>query len=265
MRHALNHRAGREALVAMEKTTAGETGGRTMRLSIRYYVLSLGDKTNRLFEAFRDQLIDIQNSGFPYHDSRNEVAPDVEGSGESLLRDFVGETDLHFAHYYARDPLGVVVVGGRNNLSMFKSLTVHGRETIGTVEGDYEDTSLRDLGLIVWPVVKAAMAGTQEKALRDLSAAESEDRVVSGLEAVGRRSPGGKGSTLFVEEDYRLKGSISEVDGTMVVSTEVDLSEVLNDVVDIVIDDVLGSGGSVVFVEGGSLAGRERIALILPN
>ncbi len=236
-----------------------------MRLSIRYYVLSLGDKTNRLYEAFRDQLIDIQNTGFPYHGKSNGDVPAVQESSEIQLRDFVSETDIHFAHYYAQDPLGVVVVGGRPNLSMFRSVTVHGRETIGTVEGDYGETSLRDLGLIVWPVVKAAMAGTHEQAMRNLSAAGEEDRVISGIEAVGRRSAGGKGSTLFVEEDYHVRGSLSKTDAAVVVSAEVDVSEVLNDVVDIVIDEVLGSGGSVVFVKGGSLAAQERIALVLPN
>jgi len=37
----------------------------SLKLNARYYVLSLSERSTRLYEAFRDTLIDIQNKGLP--------------------------------------------------------------------------------------------------------------------------------------------------------------------------------------------------------
>jgi hypothetical protein len=44
---------------------------------------------------------------------------------------------------------------------------------------------------------------------------------------------------------------------------QVDVREVFDDVVDRVIEKVLGTGGTVIFLNSGSLIKLERIALIL--
>ena len=231
-----------------------------MQLSIHYYVLSLSEQTSRLYEGFRDKLIDIRNTNFPFEISIDAANPD---SKDTQLREFFHQSDQHFTHYYQQDPLRLVVVGEKRNLSIFESLTTHREVIIGTVEGDYTATSAHDLGKIIWPVVKEAIAGTNKNALRDLATAASKHKVVSGIDAVGQSVETVTNSTLYVEEDFHVKGSIRKTDHSLILSKHVDIWEVNDDVVDIIIEKVLKMGGTVSFLKSGSLIEFERIALIL--
>jgi hypothetical protein len=231
-----------------------------MQLSIHYYVLSLSKQTSRLYEGFRDKLIDIQNTNFPFEISIDAANP---VSKNTQLREFFNQTDQHFANYYQQDPLRLVLVGEKSNLAIFEALTTHQDTVIGTVKGDYTATSPHDLGMIVWPVVKEAMSGTNKNAMRDLAKAAKVKKVVSGIVAVGQSAEAATGSTLYVEEDYHVKGSIRKKDHSMILSEDVDIWEVIDDVVDLIIEKVLKMGGTVIFLNSGALMKLQRIALIL--
>jgi hypothetical protein len=234
-----------------------------VKLTAHYYVLSLSEQTSRLYEAFRDTLIDIQNKGFPIESSAGMGDTVEPGLRNSQLREFIRTADQHFDHYFRQDPLRLVVVGERKSLSIFESVTSHQDVLIGRVEGDYAATSPHDLGKIVWPIVKEAMAGTSEKAMHDLETAASSQNVASGIDAVGHLAGSGVGGTLFVEEDYHMKGGIRETDHSLIMSQDLDIREVIDDAVDAIIEKVLEKGGNVVFLERGSLTKLQRIALII--
>ena len=61
-----------------------------MILNCHYYVLSLGMEASVLFEAFRDQLVEIRNQGFPvtqltdFSGNRIVVGPCAEGRRGAL-------------------------------------------------------------------------------------------------------------------------------------------------------------------------------------
>lgn len=232
-------------------------------MTTHYYVLSLSEHTSRLYEAFRETLIDIQNKVFPIESSADMTGAVEPALRDNQLRESVRTADQHFDHYFKQDPLRLVVVGAKESLSIFESVTSHQDALIGSVEGDYTDTSPHDLGRIVWPIVKAVMAGTGEKATKDLEAAESSRNVAFGIDAVGLLAGSGTGETLFVEEDYHLKGGIRESDHSLIMSKDLDIQEAIDDAVDAVIERVLEKGGNVVFLESGSLTKLQRIALVI--
>jgi len=234
-----------------------------MQLSIHYYVLSLSEHKSRLYEGFREKLIDIQNTQFPFESSLDSSILLKPHAKEAQLRQFLNLTDQHFTHYFEQDPLRLVVVGEKEYLAIFKNLTIHREAMIGTIEGDYTTTSTHDLGKIVWPAVKEAIAGATKNALRDLAEAAKAKKIVSGIKAVGQSAEKKSGSTLYVEDDYHVKGSINKTDHSLVFSKYVNLVEVLDDIVDIIIENVLEMGGNVIFLKNGSLTSQERIALVL--
>jgi len=234
-----------------------------MQMSIHYYVLSLSEKKSRLYEGFRDKLIDIQNTNFPLESSINGKSPVKQASKDAQLIEFLKQTDQHFDHYYEQDPLRLVVVGKMKNLAIFESFKTRQNILIGTVEGDYTETSPHDLGKIVWALVKEFIAGSNKNVMLDLTAAANEKKIVSGIEAVRQSVETESGSTLYVEEDYHVKGSIHEIGHSLVLSTRVNLLQVIDDVVDLIIEKVLKMGGTVVFLNSGSLIKLERIALVL--
>ncbi|MDZ7859174.1 MAG: hypothetical protein U5O15_00660 [Candidatus Krumholzibacteriota bacterium] len=236
-----------------------------MKLITHYYVLSLGEHTNRIYEAFRDKLIDIQNRIFPIESSALTGNSANPGIRDKQARDFIRTVDKRFDHYFKRDPLQFVLVGARRNLSIFGSVTSHHDVLIGWVEGDYSATSTHDLGKIVWPIVKDVMAGTNEWAMQKLEDAEKSRKVASGIEEVGRLAGVNERDTLFVEEDYHMKGGIRSTDHSIIRPEELDIREVNDDAVDAIIEKVLEKAGKVIFLGSGSLTKLRRIALITAN
>jgi hypothetical protein len=236
-----------------------------VRFSTHYYVLSLNRRTTTLFEAFRDTLIEVQNRGFPVH--RPTEATPADGPAESSSRDerlraYLRLVDERFGHYYEVEPMIVVVTGDTELQTAFTSVTTRPEAIVGRVEGDFSATSARDLGRIVWSVVKEAMSGSREKALRDLEIAADAEKIC-GLETIGRRVNGTAGATLLVEEDYHVRGSIREADGSAAISSQVDVRDEIDDVIDMLIEKVLRSGGNVIFQPRGSLSELGRIVLLV--
>lgn len=245
-----------------------------MKLSTHYYILSLSDETSRLYEGFRDDLIDIQNTAFPFRSKPNGAPPgtgSVSGDpplpgtelNEKQLRDFLQQTDLRFAKYFGQDPLGLVLVGLRRFVDPYTSLTRHRDVIIGMVEGDFRATSPHDLGKIVWPVLKHAIAGSTGNALRSLASADNLRNVVSGIDKVWMSAESNPESTLYVEDGYHLNTSEPGKHNTNPFPDSVALRDVFDNVVDIIIEKILRGGGAVVFMENDSLISRERIAMIV--
>ena len=220
-----------------------------MKLSTHYYVLSLSEHTNRLYEAFRDSLIDIQNTWFPLESSMSPLQPALN---DVQLRTLLQTVDHHFAHYYEQDPLGMVLAGTERNQSAFAAVTAYPGVIIGKAEGDHSTTSLSDLGSIVWPIVKGVMASAGKKVERELEAATRAHNVAVGIDAVVQSVDSGVGATLLVEDDYRVKPQESS-----------SLMDDCDNVVDVVIEKLLALGGNVIFVKDDSLSKFQRIALIL--
>ena len=230
-----------------------------MRFSPHYYVLSLSTTTNTLFEAFRDSLIDVENQGFPICGPACE--PDVVR--QEQRSELARTVDEYFGRYYAHEPLGLVVVGAPQMQCAFRAVTAHGTAIIGRIEGDHSATSARDLGQIAWPIVKEAMSGVLDRALRDLEDCAGRGDLVSGLEAVVRAASREVQATLLVDDDYHRRGSIWRVSGPPVMMPDVDVRDAMDDVVDAVIETVLGSAGNVVFTPPGTLRDQEQIVLLL--
>jgi hypothetical protein len=220
-----------------------------IKLSTHYYVLSLSEHTSRLYEAFRDSLIDIQDPWFPLESFMSPLQPALN---DVQLRTLLQTVDRHFAHYHDQDPLAMVLTGTERNQSEFATLTSHRDVIIGRAEGDHSTTSLRDLGSIVWPIVKGVMASSGEKVARELEAATRAGNTAVGIHAVMKSIDSGIGATLLVENGYHVKPESNS-----------SLIDECDNVVDIAIEKILALGGNVLFVEDGSLGKFQRIALIL--
>jgi hypothetical protein len=229
-----------------------------VRFSTHYYVLSLSLKSSALFEAFRDSLIEVENHGFPVDGPRE---PGVAEPGRR--RELARAVDGCFGHYYAHEPLRVVLVGAPEMQDAFKAVTAHDPAVIGRIEGDHATTSARDLGQIVWPVMKEAMSGVLDRAMHDLEELAGRGRLASGLEAVVVAAGREARATLLVEDDYHLRGGIRGAIGPPALTPNVDVRDAIDDAVDAVIEQVLESAGNVVFTPPGTLRDQGQIALLL--
>jgi hypothetical protein len=234
-----------------------------VRLSTHYYVISVSEHSNALFEVFRDVVIDIRNGGFPVEVPPREPSTSDFTVREEQLREALQAVDQRFGHCYRHDPLKLVLVGEKEIRDIFTSLTAYRNEIVGYVDGNFSTTSPYDLGKIVWPVVREAISGVQDEAMRDLEAASIARRTVCGLPAVGRKALAGVKATLLVEDDYHMRGSFQKTNLSLEISQDVNVLEEIDDAVDLVIEKVLKSGGNVVFTPNGTLHKHERIVLLV--
>jgi hypothetical protein len=235
----------------------------SVNLSTHYYVISLSERSVELYEAFRDIIIDIRNGGFPVEVRLLEERETPTFDREQRLILAFQTVDQRFGECYRNDPLRLVVVGERDLLDLFTSITMHQDAIVGRIEGDFSDTSLRDLGKIAWSVVKEAISGLVDGAMGDLENAARARRTVCGLDAVSKLAVTGVKATLLVEEDYHMRGSISRTSQSLEISQDVDVMEEMDDTVDVVIAMVLKSGGKVILTPKGSLNSLGKIVLLL--
>jgi hypothetical protein len=149
--------------------------------------------------------------------------------------------------------------------SLFSTVTDHRNAVVGRVMGDHSTTSRRDLGQIVWPLVKDAMSGVHARAMDDLEVARRRQKLVCGIEQVSRSVFAAAGATLLVENDYHLRGSVYEADETLALSPDIDVTAAMDDVIDVVIEKTLAAGGHVVFMPGGALTDLQRIVMLLAD
>jgi len=226
-------------------------------LSTHYFVLSLGKGTSTLTEAFRDVLIDVENQGFPIHASSGTATDDPEE-----LRALARTADVAFGRHHSREPLRLVVVGDAPMQAAFDAVTTHGAAIIGRIRRDHTVTDSRQLGRLVWPVVKEALSGVVPRALRTVEEFRRSGRLVAGIDAVARHVRDEIAGTILVEDDYHLRGHLTGAGRSPAILPEVDVRDVTDDAVDAVIDSHLRTGGHVVFTPPDALRQHERIVLL---
>ena len=226
-----------------------------MILSTHYYVLSLSAGITVFYEAFRDALIRIEDQGFP-------VTSSSADAGHDPLRGLMRIVDECFDSYDSNQPLGLIVVGSEELQSAFDAVTTHAATVVGRVRNAHSGIADADLGQIVWLTAKEIISAARDRAMHDLEVCVGQGRLVSGLQPVIVAAAAGTRGMLLVEESYRVRGSLVIASQPPRISGDVDVRDAIDDAVDAVIEQVLQSGGNVVFMHDGALAAQERIALL---
>jgi hypothetical protein len=243
-----------------------------MNRTPRYWVLSLSEKPTRLYEGTRETLEEI-NEGTPFpltHGGPGGGAglPNDPAVNSSQFRDehhriFFRSVDEAFAPLMTADPLPLAVVGVDRYLSFFNEVSSHANQIVATVRGSHDKTPPHELGALVWPEVKAALAAQRAGVLDELNAAVGGQRSASTIGEVWRFAHEGRGQTLIVEEDFHYPARVDATGMQLTPAEDVEAPDVIDDAVDEVIFKVLSMGGRVVFADNGALEKHNRIALIL--
>jgi hypothetical protein len=241
-----------------------------MNRTPRYYVLALSEQPTRLFEATKDDLVEITAGAFPMTHSGPGGATNLPGgpgvnpsSQEDRFHEqFFRAVDAEFDRVNKQDPLPLAVVGVERHLSFFRQ--VGGKnDVIAEIRGNVDHLSAHDLGRQVWPEVKQALVDRRAGVFDELGAAIGARRVSSTVGEVWRYAHEGRGALLLVEEGYHPPAKLSEDGMNILISDNPEDLSVMDDATDLIIEEVLTKGGRVVFVPDGSLSEHSRIALIL--
>jgi hypothetical protein len=242
-----------------------------MNRTPRYWVLVLSEKPTRLYEATRDDLIEIRDEGFPItHEGPGgeQSLPGGFGIKKSAYRDeyhrkFFRQVDAALKSYLVDDPLPLVVIGVDRYLAFFDEVTRHKDSILVKLQGSHDKTSPHELGRLVWPQVKEALAQQRQKVLLELDKAIGERKIASAIDEVWRAANEGQGYLLLVEEDFHYPARLDKSGRQLIPAEDITAPDVIEDAVDEIIETVLRKQGQVVFLENGQLEAHHGIALIL--
>lgn len=257
--------------VIVEETFATRDLVFTLNRSPRYWVLVLSEQPTRLYEGFRDTLVEVTTGGFPMtHEGPGGEAPLPGGFGinrsayrDEKKRQFFRQVDAAFGQVAAAEPLPLVVVGVVRNLAFFDQVSSNKHLIGATLTGSHDNTPAHELGKLVWPLVQEVLAKQRQGELERLEVASGAQRAASGIGEVWRLAQEGRGETLLVEEGYHLPARVDESGWHLTPADDPTAPGLIDDAIDELIELVLAKGGRVVFVAPGTLQAHHRVAMIL--
>jgi hypothetical protein len=233
-----------------------------------YGVLTLTRKEVHAYMGTGGKLAEVLEKPFPkkFHDSYEYPRPllgspgsySLKGSEEksvtkdNRIKTFFNSVDHVLDSYFGQE-LPLIVMGSKENLSAFRSLTKHSKQIVSYVPGNYENGEPAKLAEMALTQLQAYHSYQAAEALKNLETQISYGLAVSGLQAIWRVANVGNVLTLLVEKNFR-KGAYRSQDGTYLSeSRNIDSDIRLIDVIDDIIEKVLDKGGNIQFVEDGSL------------
>lgn len=237
--------------------------------SSRYWLLVLSEKPTRLFEGFRDTVVEVRDGGFPMEHKGpggSTALPGGRGVRKSAYRDeyhqqFFRSVNSALSEFTADDPLPLVVTGVDKFISMFREITPIPIE--GVIKGSHDRTSAHELGKMAWPLVEEHLARKRDMILGELARAVKEGAVVSTICGVWPASIQGRGRTLLVEEGFHYPATVDESGLNITPADDPAAPGVIDDAVDQIIEAVIAARGDVVFVPDGTLEEHQRMALMV--
>jgi hypothetical protein len=262
-RVAINHGfATRDLVIAKHRST-------------RYFVLSLTQKVAHLYEGMRDHLREIEDFGFPMpieikgveNELPNTYHVEVTTLHDKYEREFFQRVEAAIESAMNQEHIPLALVGVERTLAYFDEVAFEKTKpkfsVVARLHGAYEKLPLREMETKIWPLVEEGLKGGNSRVIERLGDASGNGRKATGLREVWKAAQEARIDTLLVEENYHQAARAQESGLHLVDATEREAPDVLDDAVDETIEQVLNTGGDIVFFAPGELQDHEHIAAIL--
>jgi len=146
------------------------------------------------------------------------------------------------------------VCGTEKDVAIYKSVTDHFDNIIGSISGNYSDAPIYRLAPLAWQQIKSFADEEKSNLVRSLKEKIGEGSAVCGPKDVLRKINETERPTLIVERHYEGGQPIPGRSGTNIFPNE--------DVVNEIVTTVLRRSGNVIVVENDTLRDYEGIALM---
>jgi hypothetical protein len=238
--------------------------------SPKYWVLSLSEKSTRLYSAIREHLSEVNTGGFPLimeGISGTESLPGGYGIEKSSYLDekrknFIREVgkSLNKVAGFESDPL--VLAGVVRLAAFFNEVYDHPETIIGTLTGNFDGVPISELAVPARELMKEYQTRRRAQLLDELGKTAAAEKRAAGIDACWKAAREGRIDKLLVEEDYAYPAMLG-ADGGLIPIDDPALPGAIDDAVDELIETVIAKGGNVFFMNRGRLADYRAIAAVL--
>ncbi len=257
-----------EERVILGDTFATRDLVRALNRTQRYRVLVLSEKPTRLYDGHRDKVEEVRGHGFPLeHVGPGGAAPLGGGRGISASaqrdeahRQFFREVDAQLLPLQREDRLPIVLTGVDRYLAFFEEVADHARDVVARLQGSYDHLSEPEVAKAVWPLVREWIDARKQVEVGRFEKAVSSGRYASGIVQCWRAAKEGRVGRLLVEESYAVPATVgADNPAEITLASDPTAPGVVDDIVDELIETVIGMGGEVLFVEDGALAEHQAV------
>lgn len=190
-------------------------------------------------------------------------APDPSKFRDEHLRQFLRDADRNLSSALDSEKLPLIVAGTERMIALFKESSSRGGEAIGFVAGSFDKTWAQELPSRCQTIARDHNVAQRKDMLLLLAESVSTNRYASGIKEVWQLAADNRCRTLFVESDYFCP-AVLQAGGRQIEPVENGGGkDVVDDAVNVILHNVLDSGGEAVFVDPGELGDYGHIAAIL--
>jgi hypothetical protein len=249
--------------------------------SIPYNLLYIDGHEIRFYTGKLRQLKEVRNGEFPmifeetyeYQPASHSTTLAGYGHLKSFERDknniekirheaFIQQADDQL-HKYLQNSEVLLLCGTTRYTSAFLNRTAHASKIIGVLNGNYNQLTDAEFSKMIWPFIEACIYEQMVDEISNYSEKIGEGLAEEGIVPVWDAVSAGRGQTLLVEKNYRVKGFLADLNPwQLFLQAPQKKHTVLEDAVNNLLEMLLEKNGKVVFTEDGMLNGHKHIALV---
>lgn len=240
----------------------------SMQPADKYLVLVQSGQSFRVFLGGQNKLIKLKLSIPDNIEAyKNDIAEKTENftdttdRKEIMMDKFIHHIDKELDGILNKYPLPVFVMGTERMNGHFRKYTHHEKDIRGYIHGNYDDATPFQLGEVLRPHLTELKENSAKDLGQKIEQALNANKLVYGIDEVWRNAMDKKGRTLIAEHNYYYPHVVDE-NGNLKSDTSAVNPSLVRDAVDVIIEQVLESGGEVRFVDEGFLKDLKQIALI---
>ena len=180
---------------------------------------------------------------------------------EIRFKEFYQKADKLLNQYVISDS-PIILLGVQKDIAWFKKISIHAKNLIHTIDGNYDYLNKKLLADITWPEMFEHFQHHRDLLIKELEEKTGGHLVVSGIQNVWQATKDGKAFKLLVEKDFRKSGFVTD-DGYQFHERSTEKPyKIVTDAVDDIMEMVLESGGQVFLTDNHLLKDYQHIALI---
>ena len=245
-----------------------------------YFLLVLTEKDAKLYQGTLDDLEEVVDKNFPMaFEQAYEYNKPSRGSsytGDAFLKDVERDkSQIEELHYegllkglddvlssYLVEEIPLLIAGASKDVAYYQKITRH-LHTAGELEGNYTHTSLKELGVQSWELMKKHLDQEKQLLVELWKEKRGQGYGVSGLAMCWQAAKEGRAFKLLVEKDFVVPGylRIGE-DYPLLLEPPAESHTVLPDVVNSLMEVVVEKGGKIVPLENGALLNYGGVVMI---